>query len=236
MPAPTPRRFAAQGQTQVISIEATQSNASAESPESPVSITMKTTPLASLLDSAMDRIVPTEPIELPEDLLIDSMDRPEATRSEVPLRRSPWSIPEVQIDRQLELQRREFEQLTPDRIVAVEPPRPRAPRPLTRPAGAPILMEEFVGLKESESADMSENRPPAYPREAVRRQLEGVVLLELTIGVSGDVSRVEVLESSGQQVLDQAAIDAVASWKGKPAKRWGRPVESVERLPVRFRL
>lgn len=231
IPASTQQRFASNGQTQVIAIEATQNNAS---PASTVSITMQTTPLASMLDSDIDRIVPAELFH--DVLAIDSMERPETMREESPKLRVPPIIPNVQIDRQLAIQRREFVQPRPDVVVTVEPPRPRTPRPMSPPAGAAIPTEEFVGLKKSESADMSKNRPPAYPLEAVRRQLEGVVLLGLTIGVSGDVTRVDVIESSGHQVLDQAAMEAVASWKGKPAKRWGRPVESVERLPVRFRL
>ena len=218
----------------MIAIEATQNNASTEPLESTVSVTMKSTPLASMLDSDVDRFVSAE-LSL-DPLVIDSQELPESNLRELPKLRSPRSMPSAEIDHPLAIQRREFEPPEPDVQVANEPPRPLTPRPIASPAGAPILMEQFVGLTEGEPADLSENRPPTYPLEAVRLQLEGVVLLELTIGVSGDVTRVDVIESSGQQMLDRAAVDAVRTWKGKPAERWGRPVESVERLPVRFRL
>jgi protein TonB len=96
-------------------------------------------------------------------------------------------------------------------------------------------VQPLSGL-DSPTADLSNNPPPAYPLEAVRRQLEGVVLLRLHVAETGAVSHVELIESSGHRILDQAAIDSVALWKGEPATRWGRPISSVETLPIRFRL
>jgi len=115
--------------------------------------------------------------------------------------------------------------------------RPRSSNIASRPpVETAVAVEQFAGLEEKTSADLSKNQPPGYPLEAVRRKLEGVVVLRLRINAVGKVESVEVIESSGHRVLDQAAIDAVAQWEGKPAKRWGRPIESIERLPIRFRL
>ena len=91
-------------------------------------------------------------------------------------------------------------------------------------------------MEAESAADLSDNQPPEYPVEAVRRRLEGVVLLELHVAVSGTIDQVEVLESSGHAILDRAAVEAVVTWRGTPAKRWGRAVATIERLPIRFRL
>lgn len=80
-----------------------------------------------------------------------------------------------------------------------------------------------------------QNRPPVYPDEAVRRGIEGKLVLKLTISASGTVSRVEVAESSGYRMLDDAAIAAVREWKFVPAHRGGQPVLWTARQPVRFR-
>lgn len=110
---------------------------------------------------------------------------------------------------------------------------PMAHVSLGRTHRVPVI-EQRIGYEEA--PDLSRNSPPKYPPDAIRRRLEGVVLLRLFIDEAGDVRVVKLLESSGHQVLDQAAITAVASWTGTPATRNGRPVDALEVLPIRFRL
>ncbi len=80
------------------------------------------------------------------------------------------------------------------------------------------------------------NRPPSYPAIARRMGWEGTVLLDVEVDADGHVGHVTVARSSGHTVLDRAAIDAVRSWRFEPAQRLRKPVESLVRLPVRFRL
>jgi protein TonB len=77
---------------------------------------------------------------------------------------------------------------------------------------------------------------PAYPSEAVRRGEEGKVLCALHIDVRGTVTRVDVLRSSGHELLDHAAIDALMRWRFLPARNDGRAVAC--RVPhwITFRL
>jgi protein TonB len=95
---------------------------------------------------------------------------------------------------------------------------------------------QVAGIEEKQPPDFSSNRPPSYPPDAVRQRLEGTVILRLHISSRGVVERVEVAESSGHKLLDRAALDAVGQWRGLPASRGGRPVATVELLPIRFRL
>ncbi len=48
-----------------------------------------------------------------------------------------------------------------------------------------------------------------YPEEARRRQLYGAIRLAVALDRDGNVASIEILQGSGQRVLDQAAIRIV---------------------------
>ena len=54
---------------------------------------------------------------------------------------------------------------------------------------------------------------PAYPRAALRRGVEGSVLLEFSVDANGDVVSPRVLESRPRGVFDEAALEALSKWK-----------------------
>ncbi len=99
-----------------------------------------------------------------------------------------------------------------------------------------LAVDQVVGVMDKIQPDLSGNRPPPYPPEAIRLGIEGTVLLRLHIDETGQVVRVDIVQSSGYSMLDQAATQAVQSWRGFPASRGGEPVSTDELLPVRFRL
>lgn len=55
--------------------------------------------------------------------------------------------------------------------------------------------------------------PPSYPKRSLRLKQEGKVILKALINNEGSVIKIELSESSGYKLLDNAAIDAVRSWK-----------------------
>lgn len=75
---------------------------------------------------------------------------------------------------------------------------------------------------------------PVYPREPFMAGIEGTVEIEFVIDVTGAVSRLRVVKSIPG--LDGAALACVKKWRFIPAKRAGRPVESVASAPVTFRI
>ena len=75
---------------------------------------------------------------------------------------------------------------------------------------------------------------PVYPQEAFIKKIEGVVTLEILIGVDGKVGRARVLRSIPQ--LDAAAIQTVKQWLFSPAVKGGRPVPTTAQAPVSFRI
>lgn len=79
-----------------------------------------------------------------------------------------------------------------------------------------------------------ENSPPPYPLTARVRGYEGVVLVSAEILTAGRVGNLRIKSSSGYDVLDKSALDAVKTWKFDPAKRMGRPVIAWVDIPVRY--
>lgn len=75
---------------------------------------------------------------------------------------------------------------------------------------------------------------PVYPQEAFIKKIEGVVMLEILIGIDGRVGRSRILRSIPQ--LDAAAIQTVRQWVFSPAIKGGRPVATIAQAPVSFRI
>ena len=56
-------------------------------------------------------------------------------------------------------------------------------------------------------------KEPVYPRQAIRRELEGTVRIKVKVSPEGMPANTEILKTSGYDILDKAATDAVSSWK-----------------------
>lgn len=110
-----------------------------------------------------------------------------------------------------------------------------AHRPVSSTATVAQL-PQVAGTDDETPPDFSGNRKPKYPREAYLGGIEGRVLLRLHVTATGDVEQVDVVRSSGYALLDRAAVEAVSSWRGTPARRGDRPVATRQLLPVRFQL
>lgn len=80
------------------------------------------------------------------------------------------------------------------------------------------------------------NPPPAYPRLARRRGIEGTTLLKVHVMEDGSVGAVLVFQSSGYKILDESAMAAVKKWRFKPALDRGRAVAMWVFVPVTFKL
>ncbi len=80
------------------------------------------------------------------------------------------------------------------------------------------------------------NPPPVYPYVARLRGMEGRVVLAVEVPPGGRAGAVEVVESSGHYLLDEAARTAVRRWRFRPAMVAGRPQTATLRVPIRFRL
>ena len=105
---------------------------------------------------------------------------------------------------------------------------PRAGRGLGRAAGEGVtsLARPLGGYQTT----------PRYPEAARREGVEGVVMLRFQVLASGKVGTMQVQHSAGRDDLDQAAVEAVRTWRFEPARRGKEPVAVWVTLPVRFEL
>jgi protein TonB len=75
---------------------------------------------------------------------------------------------------------------------------------------------------------------PIYPPIAQSARVQGVVIIEATIGPNGRVTEARVLR--GQPLLDQAALDAVKQWVFTPTLLNNVPVPVIMTVTVNFTL
>jgi iron complex outermembrane receptor protein len=72
-----------------------------------------------------------------------------------------------------------------------------------------------------------------YPPSALGERKHADVVLTVTVDADGHVSKVDVVESGGQD-LDEAATVAAREWTFVPAMRDGKPVASRIKMPFHF--
>jgi TonB family protein len=76
---------------------------------------------------------------------------------------------------------------------------------------------------------------PVYTEMARRARVQGVVIVESVIDEEGNVTRARVLRGLPMG-LDEAALEALETWKFEPATQEGRPVPVSYTLTVNFRI
>ena len=119
---------------------------------------------------------------------------------------------------------------------AVENQAPRVAAPV---AEAPVQLATVPKARASEPdyvARYLHNPPPSYPWQARRMGAEGRVVLRVEILQNGDTGRIDIRQSSGHELLDQAAIRAVGAWRFDPARVAGEPITAWADVPISFRL
>jgi protein TonB len=104
-----------------------------------------------------------------------------------------------------------------------------APPPPPPPVQKPVRIG--YGIREPKRIV---NVTPEYPEVARRAGVQGVVILEAVLDVSGRVQSVRVLRST--PLLDSAAIKAVQQWRYTPTELNGVPVPVLMTITVQFTL
>jgi len=85
-------------------------------------------------------------------------------------------------------------------------------------------------------ADYLNNPRPPYPMVARRMGYNGRVMLNVEVLAEGRAGQVLLHKSSGYDILDNAALQTVKTWKFSPAKRFGQPVTQWFLVPIKFSL
>jgi TonB family protein len=77
---------------------------------------------------------------------------------------------------------------------------------------------------------------PKYTPEALLRQLQGTVALELVVGRDGIPLQIRVIRSLDPGGLDEEAIIAVREWRFSPGRLAGAPVDVLVTILLDFRI
>ena len=115
--------------------------------------------------------------------------------------------------------------------ISVPPPLPvPAVPPRVVPPAPPVVFTAARAIAASHTT-------PEYPFVSRRLREQGTLRLKLTIDEKGLVTQAVVVNSSGFERLDEAAVSWVkANWRYMPAMQGTRPVASMADAIVEFRL
>lgn len=110
-----------------------------------------------------------------------------------------------------------------DLLTPPPPARIEAAQPATVPVGGVV-----------KAPAKTHDAAPLYPALAQAARVQGVVIIQATIGVDGRVVDAAILRSV--PLLDDAALTAVRQWRYTPTLLNGQPVAVVMTVTVDFRL
>ena len=105
------------------------------------------------------------------------------------------------------------------------PPPPPPPPPPPAPVRVGGAIKQPTKIKDAR---------PVYPPIAQSARVQGVVIIEATIGPDGHVQEAHVLRSI--PLLDAAALDAVKQWQYTPTLLNNQPVPVIMTVTVNFTL
>lgn len=97
---------------------------------------------------------------------------------------------------------------------------------------APVVLDTQPDFR----ADYLNNPRPSYPQAARRMGFQGRVVLNVEVLASGRAGQVQLHSSSGHEILDNAALQTVRTWRFSPARRLGQAVTEWFLVPVNFSL
>ncbi|MBT8120940.1 MAG: TonB family protein [Gammaproteobacteria bacterium] len=104
------------------------------------------------------------------------------------------------------------------------------------PAAGPAVVVDSTPVAPRVDAAYLANAPPDYPRKLLKRGIEGDVLVRAQVQPDGHCSQVQLKESSGYRLFDQAALSAVRDWRFVPASSGVHTVMAWVDVPIEFRI
>jgi periplasmic protein TonB len=120
---------------------------------------------------------------------------------------------------------------------------PAIPAPAKAPqSSAQPVAPSSGGVASAPTADADykaaylQNPKPPYPPLAFRARIEGKVIVIAEVLPDGRAGQVRVLESSGNEMLDQSALSTVKQWRFTPARKDGVIITQAVRIPITFSL
>lgn len=134
-------------------------------------------------------------------------------------------------------------QKSPDYAPTEPVSEPQPAPPTTQTTSAPVTTTTSTTATNAEQfteanfrANYAHNPKPDYPMIAKSRGWQGKVMLRVQVTTDGKSESVAIEHSSGHEILDESAVEAVKQWQFIPAKRGETPVSSSVIVPIIFTL
>jgi TonB family protein len=109
------------------------------------------------------------------------------------------------------------------------------PEPAPPPVAPPPSLPSAPGGRVMTMATPTERNEPEYTQEAWDEGIQGTVVLLVDVGENGAIGEIRTRQGLGYG-LDEKAIEAVRSWRFKPATDDGRPIKGAAWVQLRFAL
>ena len=127
------------------------------------------------------------------------------------------------------------EKITPKQGEQAKPLLQEPPKPQTIPDKS--TQDKSAATVDSDKyADYLKNPKPSYPMGPYREGIEGTVWLRVQVLEDGSVGSVEVVQSSGNNELDESAFTTVKKWRFNAAVQDGKAAAQFVRIPITFKL
>lgn len=97
-----------------------------------------------------------------------------------------------------------------------------------------IAFTSFIFSQEMVQPKPLESIIPIYPKEAMKKDIEGTVVLKCFIDKTGNVTNIEILK--GVPLLNDSAKEAVQNVKFSPAKKGSKILSSSVVIPLKYKL
>lgn len=185
---------------------------------------------------------PTPPVAIPQQQVIRvTMVAPATAKAQpvqpVPMKQEAPKIPPKEKGR-VKVERKP-QPVKPVPVKEVKQPEILESHPETkRTSGlqSEQAIETQAAITEPVAAAYLNNPTPEYPPVARKRKQQGTVMIEVGVDRSGQPKNVALAKSSGYDLLDESALDAVRRWKFVPARRGSEHIEATVVVPVEFRI
>lgn len=195
-------------------------------PAESATVKMQSMMMEVSLVSAPDQQASTAPIARPKSIEPKKQPVEKPVKKKKPVIRKQMELPKPLP---------KSEEMLPAPSTAKATPEPAAPS--TAASVSSKVTSNTAHFTEANfQANYSSNPKPKYSAIATSRGWEGTVRLLVKVSVEGYSEKVTVHSSSGHDVLDEAAIEAVEKWRFIPAKRGDTPIASSVIVPINFTL
>lgn len=105
---------------------------------------------------------------------------------------------------------------------------------LHREKNEAVIREDMVTVGPEDRPKLVKQVTPVYPKTALEENIEGTVILNLTVDTNGKVKKLGVVR--GDLLLRKAAIDAVTQWEYEPYIVKGKAREVIFTVSMTFSL